>query len=67
MCEWKWTNEVTGSRGGEGSRVKYFLVVQRDRQGDNEVKKRMEGGWSLWRQVSGMICDKVKMLKVLLE
>ncbi len=50
---------VTRSRCGEGGWVKYLgSVVQMNGECGREAKKRVQAGWSGWRRVSGVICDR---------
>ena len=33
-------------------------TVQRNGEGESEVKKRVQAGWNGWRIMSGVICDR---------
>ncbi|XP_062866594.1 uncharacterized protein LOC134329279, partial [Trichomycterus rosablanca] len=55
-------------QGAEVTKVKDFKylgsTVQENGECGKEVKKRVQAGWSGWRKVSGVICDKRVTAKV---
>ena len=63
---------ATGSsvklQGAELAKVDEFKylgsMVQENGKCEREVKKRIQAGWSKWRKVSGIICDRKLSTKV---
>ncbi|XP_027206524.2 uncharacterized protein [Penaeus vannamei] len=54
--------ETIGLQGGEVVNVSEFKylgsTVQRNGECGREVKKRVQGGWSRWRRVAEVMCDR---------
>ena len=53
------TMKITDTKVPRVKEFKYLgLTVQESASCEREVKKRMKAGWSGWRRVSGVICNK---------
>ena len=63
--QWKWKNLLAEGRAEEGERVQYLeTTMVSNGEYSREVKNRIQVGWSSWRRVSAVICDRRVPAKV---